>query len=261
MKSTVLALGLVFFTAFMGAASCPKKKECRNPDFVHAMKDQIKLYYNKGDYIKALKTAKQAEECNPKDPELYYWIGLIYYKRGKTYDAISYFKKSLEKGPEYTDSHIALGMVYLELGRYDQALQHFKVASEDDLYEKPWTAYNNLGYTYMKKKNYSDAEYYFKKAIKANPKFCVAYCNLGELYSLKGDHEQAIRKLQKSVSLCPEGYARPRLLLAIEYGDMQMYSKACGQLYKASKIKDAPEAEQIDKYMRLYNCSSAITMP
>ncbi len=261
MKRTAVGLAMILFLALGWGASCPKKKECRNPNYVQAMKEQAKLYYKKGDYIKALKAAKKAEECNPDDPELYYRIGLIYYQRGKTYDAINYFKKSLEIDSGFSDSHMALGMVYLELGRYDDAIESFKVVVNDDLYESPGTAYSNLGYAYMKKKDYSNAEYYLKKAIKTNPRFCVAYCNLGEMYSLKGEHEKAIRKLKKSVSFCPRGYARPRFLLAIEYGELKMYSKACEQLYKASQVKNAPEAERIDKYMRLYNCSSTVTKP
>jgi len=261
MKRTALVLGLLLSLALSYGASCGKKKECRNPNFVEAMKEQAKLFYKKGNYIQALKAAREAEECEPDDAELYYWIGLIYYQRGKTYDAVEYFKKSLEIDPEYSDSNMALGMVYLELGRYDEAIENFKAVTNDDLFERPWTAYNNLGYAYMKKKDYSNAEFYFKKAIKTNKNFCVAYCNLGELYSLKGDRNKAIDNLKKAVSLCPEGYARPRFLLAIEYGELKMYSKACGQLYRASKVENAPEAQRIDKYMRLYNCSSAVTSP
>jgi type IV pilus biogenesis/stability protein PilW len=244
-------------------AGCPatKPKACKKADYVQVMKETAIKYYQQGDYIRALESIKEAESCRPKDPEVYYWMGLIYYQRGKAYDAIASLQKSLEIDPGYTESHLALGVIYLDLGRYDEAIAEFDAATRDDLFRRPWEAYNNLGYAYLKKGDYAKAEFNLRQAVKLNPNFCVSYCNLGELYSLQGDRRQAVDNYRKAIKLCPDNYARPRFLLAVEYGYANNYRDACNELQLASRTPSAPEAEQIEKYQRLYNCPTIITAP
>lgn len=252
---------LVAVVLVLGCGSGRKKNVCRNPNFTKALKEQAIVYYRRGNYIAALKSAKEAEACKPKDAELYYWIGLIYFQREKTYDAIESLQKSLAIDPGFVESHMALGVSYLELERWDEAIFEFEAAVNDELFERPWEAYNNMGWAYFQKGELALAEVNFKKATRLNARYFHAYCNLGELYSKQGRRSKAIENYKKAVALCPQNYARPHFLLAIEYGRRGSYNIACSELYEAAKVVDAPEAEQARDYMRLYNCPAMARVP
>lgn len=249
---------LVAVGVFLGCGPEKKPNPCRNPQFVEVMKEEGAAYYHKGRYIDALRAVKDAEACNPKDPELYYWMGLIYFRRDKHYDAIECLKKSLKINPEYTESHMALGVIYLGLERWDEAIVQFEFAADDDLFTRPWEAHNNMGWAYMQKGEQALAEVNLKKAIRLNKNYCPAYCNLGELSSQKGNRREAIEHYNKAISICPQNYARPHFLLAVEYGRLGHFDRACAEFAAASKVPDAPEAEQAVKYMRLYNCPGVV---
>lgn len=244
-----------------GCGAGKKPSYCRNPKYVPVMKEQAVSYYNKGKYIEALKSAKEAEACKPKDAELYYWIGLIYVKRDMDYDAIEALKKSLEIDPDYTEAHMALGMVYLKLERWDEAIKEFDFAARDELYTSPWIALNNLGWAYMQKGDLDMAELSFKKALDQNNKFCPTYCNLGELYSKRGDSSKAIMNFNIAINLCPQNYARPHFLLALEYGRMGQFNYACKHLNQAARTPNAPESQKAIEYMRIYNCPGTPMLP
>ena len=255
----VMVLALAAFLP--GCAERKKPNPCRNPNYVKALKDQAAAYYNKGDYISALKTIKEAESCKAKDSGVYYWMGLIYFRREKYYEAIDSFNKAIAINPKDMESRMAMGFVFLQLERWDEAISQFELAAHDDFFERPWEAYNNLGWAYMQKGDLAMAEVNLNQAIHLNPNYCIAYTNLGELHGKQDGHEKAIANYQKAISLCPNDYARPHLLLALEYGHFNYFGQACVELAKAAKVKDAPESAKAIEYMRMYNCPGVVSAP
>lgn len=269
-KMRVPALTLLTALLLCGCGAEKKKNPCRNPNYVQAMKEQAVALYGKEDYINALKSIKDAEACKPKDADLYYWMGLIYFQREKYYEAIDSFEKSLAIDPKYTTSRMALGLVYLKLERWDEAISQFEIASRDDYFERPWEAFNNMGWAYLQKgeaagepnlgtHNLSLAEVNFNQAVHLNDKYCAAHSNLGELYAKQGAHEKAVLSYQRAISLCPTNYARPHFLLALEYGHFGYFDKACAELAVAAGIPNAPEAAKAQEYKRLYNCPNVLS--
>jgi len=244
-------------------SSCPGKKpsQCRKPDYVDAMTEQAVAFYKRGNYIEALKAAKEAEQCEPDDPKLYYWLGLIYYQKDKPYVAVDYLKKSIENDPGYFESRMALGMIYLDLQKYDDAIEQFQMAADNDYFPRLYEAYNSMGWAYYKKNDLAKAEEYFKKSIDQKKNYCIAYNNLGQVYADKNQSDKAIYNYRTAISLCPKNYARPHLLLGIEYGKRGYYNKACEEFRTAASIKNAPEKEKAMDYMRLYNCPGVAHPP
>jgi Tfp pilus assembly protein PilF len=255
MKSNKLWWMLVALGLALPLASCPQKPtHCRNAQYVQVMKEQAINFYNKGDYISALRSIKDAEACRSRDPEVFYWEGLIYFKREKTTEAIEALQRSLSIDPKYMESRLALGLIYVSQERWDDAIAEFQVVAEDDYFTRPWEAYNNLGWAYMQKGDIDRAREAINKSIHLNPNFCPSYSNLGEIYAKEGQSKKAIESYQKATSLCPDNYARPHFLMALEYGKLNYLQQACGELAAAARIKGAPEAESAVEYMHLYNC-------
>jgi len=243
------------------ASELRAKNLCRKPDYIRAMKEQAVVYYRNGNYVEALKSAKNAEVCHPKDAELYYWLGLIYYQKGKSYEAIDYLKQALKIDKNFYEANMALGVIYLGLERWDEAIAEFKSAADNDYFPRPHEAFSNMGWAYFKKGDLALAEVNLKQAIKLNDKYCPAYTNLGELYSKQGQRRQAIGQYQQAIALCPRDYARPHYLMAIDYGYLGLYDQACSELVIAILVPNAPEAEPAKEKLRLYNCPGVLTMP
>jgi type IV pilus assembly protein PilF len=255
------AVGAALAVLLPGCADMKKPNPCRNPNYVKALKDQAASFYGKGDYINAFKIIKDAEACKPKDSEVYYWMGLIYFQREKYYDAIDSYQKAIAINPKDMQSRMALGVAFLKLERWDEAITQFELAAHDDFFERPWEAYNDMGWAYLQKGDLAMAEVNFNQAIHLNPNYCIGYTNLGELYGKQDSHEKAIANYQKAISLCPTDYARPHLLLALEYGHFNYFNQACVELSKAAMVKGAPEAAKALEYMRMYNCQGVVSAP
>jgi tetratricopeptide (TPR) repeat protein len=79
--------------------------------------------------------------------------------------------------PLSPQEHINLGVAYEEKGELDNAFKEYREASR-----KLPAAFLYMGNISFKKKEFSDAESYYKKAMKKDPKNADAYNNLAWLY-------------------------------------------------------------------------------
>ena len=78
---------------------------------------------------------------------------------------------------------------------YEKAIQASKTISP--------ILYNKLAGTYLLRKEYAKAETLLKKNLRYYPSFSSTLVNLGELYFLKGDMENARQSLEQAVRLNP----------------------------------------------------------
>ena len=130
-----------------------------------------------------------------------------------------------------------LGQVYDVLGRYEEAIDYLKRAEKNWLYPG---LYNNLGYAYVKLKDFERAEKFFRKNIFLFPNVSRAYLNLGNLYLSLGKKALALGKRNLAGKRLDEAFfwfeqARvfdPHLILPLRL------SEAYSQL---EKNKDFPE--------------------
>lgn len=92
--------------------------------------------------------------------------------------------------PLSPEEHLNLGVTYEKQGELENALKEYKVASK-----KLPLAYLYMGNVYFQKKEYEDAEFYYKRAIKKNPENADAYNNLAWLFYTKREQLDEAEKL------------------------------------------------------------------
>jgi tetratricopeptide (TPR) repeat protein len=108
-----------------------------------------------------------------------------------------------------------------------------------------YTAYNNLGYTFVEQKKFEQAISYYKKAISIKPDYAEACSNLGAAYGELGRYDEAIEVLQRSLRLKPN-YAKAYYNLGIVYSSSGRWQQAIEAYGNSLKI-DPSNAEAYNK--------------
>ena len=119
-----------------------------DPDIV---RDLGKVYFHMGDYEVALKTLKGALAFRPEDPEGWFLLGRSQAEMGDLDGALESFKTLLDNAPHYLPGIYHLGETYGKLGNLGEA--HFY-----------------LGFYYMEKARFRNAEFHLSRALDLLPK-------------------------------------------------------------------------------------------
>ncbi|MFA5340014.1 MAG: tetratricopeptide repeat protein [Candidatus Omnitrophota bacterium] len=186
-----------------------------------------------------------------KQVEDYYKKADAYYESGKYAEAIELFKKVIEIDSDYLDVYRKLGNAYAKLGNYIKAAETYNAlgwqlsglisfpvdkTEEIEAYKeairldpKYYEAYCNLGTAYYIVSKYVEAIKVLKKAIELEPKKSIAYINLGAAYEASGKYAEAIKALEEARKLDPDS---PYLhTMGLAYAGLENYTEAI-KLYK-----------------------------
>ena len=149
-----------------------------------------KLFFNTGEYQKALKDAQSAVSLNKKNIDAHILLGDYYLKFNEPEKAFEYYNKAYNLKPKYSDALISLGHYYFAKKEYDSAYEYYlkayKYSSQND---KILVCLANC---LIAQKDYNHAADYLKKALKINPDSDTAYYLMSKIYpKLK---EQYLRK-------------------------------------------------------------------
>lgn len=85
----------------------------------------------RGNYLKAEPMLNQLLLLDNKNPEVFQMLATIYYDRGQFKKAIKTFKRALEIDPTYTDASVGLSIILNDLGRYEEGREVFETAQRE----------------------------------------------------------------------------------------------------------------------------------
>jgi len=101
--------------------------------------------------------------------------------------------------PLSPEEHLNLGVAYEHKGELENALREYKIASK-----KLPLAFLYMGNVYLKMNEFDEAELYYKKSIKKEPRNADAHNNLAWLYYLKRENlDEAERLARVAIELNP----------------------------------------------------------
>src|SRR5262245_1748840 len=194
------------------------------PDNAGAHAQLARIYWmGKGMIQEGIDELKQALRLYPAAGYSYLQLSLLYIINGDYKNAEDIAQKAVElqekhlsgaEGLNLVGSHSRLGYAYYMQGRYDEAITEFQkeidyfTASDHALKERSMIELSEKqGAAHLRKGNLEQAEAKFSIAIKlyeerlargADDPFTRYY--MACLYSLKGDADQAIKLLEKTIS-------------------------------------------------------------
>lgn len=111
-------------------------------------------------------------------------------------------------------------------------------------------ANNNLGALYYIQNNFDQAEKYYKKAIEINPKSDTYYINLAMVYMKKADYDKAEKELFKAIDIYPNFYL-PYELLGFIYQKKEILDKAV-EYYQKSLALNSQSIKTLENLGELY---------
>ena len=163
-----------------------------------------------------------AEEVSQKDSmvsDKFYKKSVNYGARGNLIEAEEQIRKSLELN-KFNQSAISI----LEI------IEDYKKG----IISPEYTRCLFTAFTYSNKKNFEEAIAKLNEAIQIDSKYPSAYLNLGLLYILLGDNENAIANYKKAVEVRPSAKAYHGLASA--YGYAKQHQKAIETSLKSLEI-------------------------
>ena len=179
----------------------------------------------------------QATGTDPTDPAPFAVLGLTYLRQGKYSEAVDALKKSYQINKN-AETLLSAGFAYYLQHDYDAAINAWSKVLERD--PKIVEVYGDIGFAYLRKGDFVNADTSFRNLIKARPSSQLAYQGLALLNYLAGNFSAARKAAEHAQSI--QSYFPVLLLLAkLDYlqGDAQAGQKRVAAWARAATGKRA----------------------
>lgn len=253
----VLASLCIVVTAAPGCGA--KKKRLANADKMQQL-GRAKLA--EGDAEGAVADLTQAAKADPKNAETKHLLGLAYWNKGTVLkddslkmEAEKIILESFElKGDEAVpgDWRNNLGALYVDLRRWSEAVVELQKAMKDPEYRTPERPLNNLCKASLEQNKYAEAVEYCERALRVQPRFCMALVNKGLALGQLKKAPDAIDSFKKVTEIeeC-QAWPEPYLRLGILYLQLGKKNEAKQFLMKAKQLDpEGQVGKEADQYLR-----------
>ncbi|MCK5145965.1 tetratricopeptide repeat protein [bacterium] len=150
---------------------------------------------------KSINNWEKAINLNPDDVDYRYKMALLLYEKRRYADSISHLERAVAQCQIHYKAHLLLGMNWLKLRKISKA-QHYLEFSRL-LHANNVLVYLNLGAVYSIQKNFNEAIVIFEKCIELKPKETRGYLGLARIYLLIADKEKANQFFRRVIELAP----------------------------------------------------------
>jgi predicted TPR repeat methyltransferase len=156
------------------------------------------------------------------------------HKEGRLAEAEKAYLDILREKPDWGRVLNALGTVYLDQSRPDKAKKVFEKAA--DLRPPHLSACYNLGRLKQMEKDYKGAIGIYRAVVKQQPRFGLAWNNLGAAYREIGKPDEAISCFRRAVAFAPD-IAEAWNNLGVAQDEFHMIENAAASYKKALELQ------------------------
>ncbi|KAF1808546.1 TPR-like protein [Eremomyces bilateralis CBS 781.70] len=181
---------------------------------------------------------------DPKEPKLWYGIGILYDRYGSLEHAEDAFSQVMRMDPTFekaNEIYFRLGIIYKQQQKYPASLDCFSYIVNDP--PRPLTEEDiwfQIGHVHEQQKDYEAAKSAYRRVLDRDPKHAKVLQQLGWLYHQEStdfrNQDQAIEYLEKSVA-ADQTDAQSWYLLGRCYMALQKYPKAY-EAYQQAVYRD-----------------------
>lgn len=181
---------------------------------------------------------------DPKEPKLWYGIGILYDRYGSLEHAEEAFSQVMRMEPGFekaNEIYFRLGIIYKQQQKFAQSLECFKYIVNDP--PKPLNEEDiwfQIGHVHEQQKDYESAKIAYRRVLDRNPKHAKVLQQLGWLHHQQSNsyqsQDQAIEYLEQSVGSDQQD-AQSWYLLGRCYMAQQKFPKAY-EAYQQAVYRD-----------------------
>jgi len=198
-----------FLIVALFAVACTSTAEKQKKQAA-AYRELAEAYFIERQYTRALQELLKAEKLRPEDALIQNGLGLVYMMKDKYDLSEKHFKHAIKLQPDYAEAINNLATVLLSQAKWDEAIIYLADLSQNLVYTTPQYPLLNLGWAYFNKKDFAQAEKYYKLALKhyddGFPKdmtYIKALGGLGRTYTATGKFAEALGSFGKAVKWAP----------------------------------------------------------
>jgi len=137
-------------------------------------------YLRKTQYDLALTSLHKALRFNPDHVEANWALGITYSRLKDPAEAEQFYSRAVQLQPR-PDILNSYGVFLCQQGKTDQAISNFNRAADNPRYTASADAYANAGFCLVQSNRLKDAEGFFRKALKNDPKQKTALLQMAEI--------------------------------------------------------------------------------
>ncbi|KAL4754590.1 hypothetical protein BDW72DRAFT_165704 [Aspergillus terricola var. indicus] len=181
---------------------------------------------------------------DPKEPKLWYGIGILYDRYGSLDHAEEAFSQVMRMAPDFekaNEIYFRLGIIYKQQQKFNQSLDCFKYIVNDP--PRPLTEEDiwfQIGHVHEQQKDFEAAQQAYRRVLDRDPNHAKVLQQLGWLYHQQSgsfeSQQKAIEYLEKSVS-ADNSDAQSWYLLGRCYMSQAKYPKAY-EAYQQAVYRD-----------------------
>ena len=230
--------------------------------------DEAREAFIDGNYKEAEPLLEQPSLQKSMNPEVFQMLATIYYNRGQFNKAIKTFKKALEVDPTYSDAAVGLSIILNDMGKYDEAKKVFteaqalldrkkSVAPTANIEEKFATKHIELGDLYLQHRRFDSAAEQYSQAQRVSKNKADVSMLLAECYVQAGSKDKAIREL-KTVLQINMKLIKPRLKLGLILYNSNMIAEAVDQWENVLRLE--PKNDEALRYLKMAQATGITTL-
>ncbi len=202
------------------------------------MLSEARGYFISGNYKMAEPILNQMLLNGTRNPEVFQMLATLFYDKGQFNKAIKTFRRALEIDPTYTDASVGLSIILNDLGKYEEGKQVFieaqsqldkKTGRQDPhLDEKLASKHEELADLYYQYRRFSEALEQLLKAQKLSTRKAEITMRISEVYVQLGHSDRAIKDLKALIREYPH-FIPARLKLGVIYYNSNNVAEATEQ--------------------------------
>ncbi|MFC2168085.1 tetratricopeptide repeat protein, partial [Acidobacteriota bacterium] len=192
-----------------------KSDEVLMTDSIKKDFDDAYVFYEEGNYIKAIELFKKVIEDYPDAFIVNMSVGDSYFKMEEYSQAEEYYLKVLENDPENNDVKMAIGNCYGNQGDSEKALEWYKKIEIDNI-KDPVVLYN-IGSYFQNNSQVEEAMIYYAKALELKEDFLDVIYQLGLAHLAMGNNAGALAEFEKYLKYDPDSERADQVKGFIEY--------------------------------------------
>lgn len=177
------------------------------------------LYADEHDVRGAIVAWERAIRRDPGNAEAHLYLGQVYGQQEQYERAERTLRRAVElydrqsqeeeraRAP-LAEARNSLGVVLLHLNRADEAIALFRQVTQELTYGSQHLAWGNLGWAFLRKRQYQEAVAPLERAVAIQPNFCVGWSRLGEAHYHRNDYGHALEAFDRALGTSQQGCDR-----------------------------------------------------